>query len=216
MLGMRPTARAAAGAVRWPCSRVGQAAVGLGRALVTARAAAPRGYQRAAITLGPDLRARAPRAAMALSDDHKPNRADERSRIEAAGGVVVWAGTWRVGGVLAVSRAFGDRLLKRCVPAASRGGTAGRVWYRARWGARACSSGRALWAGLEQAAAEAGRGARDAARVSGGDLWVSRRLGACSLCRGESRVWRCDAARHNLRRLQCVPGGLGTSRGHSC
>ncbi len=215
MLGMRPTARAAAGAVRWPCSRVGQAAVGLGRALVTARAAAPRGYQRAAITLGPDLRARAPRAAMALSDDHKPNRADERSRIEAAGGVVVWAGTWRVGGVLAVSRAFGDRLLKRCVPAASRGGTAGRVWYRARWGARACSSGRALWAGLEQAAAVAGRGARDAARVSDGDLWVSRRRGACSLCRGESRVWRCDAARHTLRR-QCVPGGPGTSRGHSC
>lgn len=27
---------------------------------------------------------------------------------------MVWAGTWRVGGVLAVSRAFGDRLLKRC------------------------------------------------------------------------------------------------------
>jgi protein phosphatase 1L len=50
-----------------------------------------------------------------LSEDHKPNRTDERSRIEAAGGVVVWAGTWRVGGVLAVSRAFGDRLLKRYV-----------------------------------------------------------------------------------------------------
>lgn len=55
------------------------------------------------------------RAAVQLSDDHKPNRTDERSRIEAAGGVVVWAGTWRVGGVLAVSRAFGDRLLKRYV-----------------------------------------------------------------------------------------------------
>ncbi len=54
-------------------------------------------------------------AAVQLSDDHKPNRTDERSRIEAAGGVVVWAGTWRVGGVLAVSRAFGDRLLKRYV-----------------------------------------------------------------------------------------------------
>ncbi len=54
-------------------------------------------------------------AAIALSEDHKPNRSDERSRIEAAGGVVVWAGTWRVGGVLAVSRAFGDRLLKRYV-----------------------------------------------------------------------------------------------------
>ncbi|KAK9831431.1 hypothetical protein WJX81_004250 [Elliptochloris bilobata] len=55
--------------------------------------------------------------ALALSEDHKPNRTDERSRIEAAGGVVVWAGTWRVGGVLAVSRAFGDRLLKRYVVA---------------------------------------------------------------------------------------------------
>ncbi len=49
--------------------------------------------------------------------DHKPNRQDERTRIENAGGVVVWAGTWRVGGVLAVSRAFGDRLLKRYVVA---------------------------------------------------------------------------------------------------
>jgi len=57
-------------------------------------------------------------AAVQLSDDHKPNRTDERSRIEAAGGVVVWAGTWRVGGVLAVSRAFGDRLLKRYVVSA--------------------------------------------------------------------------------------------------
>ena len=56
-------------------------------------------------------------AAQALSVDHKPNRLDERKRIENAGGVVVWAGTWRVGGVLAVSRAFGDRLLKRYVVA---------------------------------------------------------------------------------------------------
>jgi protein phosphatase 1L len=40
---------------------------------------------------------------------------EERERIEAAGGVIVWAGTWRVGGVLAVSRAFGDRPLKRYV-----------------------------------------------------------------------------------------------------
>jgi protein phosphatase 1L len=69
---------------------------------------------------------------MALSDDHKPNRADERSRIEAAGGVVVWAGTWRVGGVLAVSRAFGDRLLKRCAPAVSCMRVAGRAWHRVR------------------------------------------------------------------------------------
>jgi protein phosphatase 1L len=55
--------------------------------------------------------------ARALSNDHKPNRTDERQRIEDAGGVVMWSGTWRVGGVLAVSRAFGDRLLKKYVVA---------------------------------------------------------------------------------------------------
>lgn len=54
-------------------------------------------------------------SAHALSVDHKPNSKEERQRIENAGGVVVWAGTWRVGGVLAVSRAFGDRPLKRYV-----------------------------------------------------------------------------------------------------
>jgi len=50
-----------------------------------------------------------------MSVDHKPNLREERTRIEGAGGVVVWAGTWRVSGVLAVSRAFGDRPLKRFV-----------------------------------------------------------------------------------------------------
>uniref|UniRef100_A0A0D6QVG3 protein-serine/threonine phosphatase n=1 Tax=Araucaria cunninghamii TaxID=56994 RepID=A0A0D6QVG3_ARACU len=55
--------------------------------------------------------------AVALSRDHKPNQIDERQRIEDAGGFVMWAGTWRVGGVLAVSRAFGDRLLKQYVVA---------------------------------------------------------------------------------------------------
>ncbi|THU72066.1 hypothetical protein C4D60_Mb04t08170 [Musa balbisiana] len=55
--------------------------------------------------------------AIPLSDDHKPNRSDERKRIEDAGGVVMWAGTWRVGGVLAMSRAFGNRLLKQFVVA---------------------------------------------------------------------------------------------------
>ena len=49
--------------------------------------------------------------------DHKPNLESERRRIEGEGGVVIWAGTWRVGGVLAVSRAFGDRPLKRYVVA---------------------------------------------------------------------------------------------------
>ncbi|AQK89014.1 probable protein phosphatase 2C 52 isoform X1 [Zea mays] len=53
--------------------------------------------------------------AIALSEDHKPNRSDERNRIESAGGIVMWAGTWRVGGVLAMSRAFGNRLLKQFV-----------------------------------------------------------------------------------------------------
>lgn len=47
-------------------------------------------------------------SATALSDDHKPNRPDERARVQAAGGVVVFAGCWRVQGNLAVSRAFGD------------------------------------------------------------------------------------------------------------
>ncbi|XP_057950436.1 probable protein phosphatase 2C 76 isoform X3 [Malania oleifera] len=55
--------------------------------------------------------------AIPLSEDHKPNRSDERKRIESAGGVVMWAGTWRVGGVLAMSRAFGNRLLKQYVVA---------------------------------------------------------------------------------------------------
>lgn len=50
-----------------------------------------------------------------MSVDHKPNCKDERMRIENSGGCVVWAGTWRVGGVLAVSRAFGDKPLKRYV-----------------------------------------------------------------------------------------------------
>ncbi|KAL5974080.1 putative protein phosphatase 2C 59 [Asimina triloba] len=55
--------------------------------------------------------------AIAVSRDHKPDQSDERQRIEKAGGYVIWAGTWRVGGVLAVSRAFGDRLLKQFVVA---------------------------------------------------------------------------------------------------
>ncbi|KAK3000658.1 hypothetical protein RJ639_020752, partial [Escallonia herrerae] len=56
-------------------------------------------------------------SAFAVSRDHKPDQTDERQRIEDAGGFVMWAGTWRVGGVLAVSRAFGDRLLKQYVVA---------------------------------------------------------------------------------------------------
>ncbi|PAN22577.1 hypothetical protein PAHAL_4G028500 [Panicum hallii] len=55
--------------------------------------------------------------AIAVSRDHKPDQTDEKQRIEEAGGFVMWAGTWRVGGVLAVSRAFGDKLLKQYVVA---------------------------------------------------------------------------------------------------
>ncbi|KAL4594926.1 putative protein phosphatase 2C 76 isoform X2 [Castanea sativa] len=55
--------------------------------------------------------------AIPFSEDHKPNRIDERKRIESAGGMIMWAGTWRVGGILAMSRAFGNRMLKQFVVA---------------------------------------------------------------------------------------------------
>lgn len=53
----------------------------------------------------------------AMSDDHKPNREDEKRRIEERNGRVIrtFGGIWRVEGVLAVSRAIGDRLLKKWV-----------------------------------------------------------------------------------------------------
>lgn len=51
-----------------------------------------------------------------LCEDHRPGRKDEMERIEAAGGLVVKArGTYRVNGVLAVSRALGDAELKELV-----------------------------------------------------------------------------------------------------
>jgi len=53
--------------------------------------------------------------ATALSNDHKPDRNDERDRIGRLGGSVIHWGVWRVEGVLAVSRAIGDRLLKEYV-----------------------------------------------------------------------------------------------------
>ncbi|XP_071710146.1 probable protein phosphatase 2C 75 [Rutidosis leptorrhynchoides] len=54
--------------------------------------------------------------AVPLSVDHKPDREDERARIEALGGRILFAGNGaRVEGVLAMSRAIGDRLLKQVV-----------------------------------------------------------------------------------------------------
>lgn len=61
-----------------------------------------------------------------MSEDHKPNRPDEKRRVESRGGLVDFEGVWRVfipgsakfGGQLiarwglAVSRAFGDLLMK--------------------------------------------------------------------------------------------------------
>jgi len=52
-------------------------------------------------------------SAAAVSEDHKPNRPDEKARVQAAGGRVIFAGCWRVQGDLAVSRAFGDAHLKK-------------------------------------------------------------------------------------------------------
>ncbi|GLJ09635.1 hypothetical protein SUGI_0113160 [Cryptomeria japonica] len=55
---------------------------------------------------------------VALSEDYKPNGSDECQRIEQAGGNFSFLPrTWRVGGVLVVSRAFGNQLLKRFVVA---------------------------------------------------------------------------------------------------
>lgn len=55
--------------------------------------------------------------AVDLSEDHKPTRADERMRIEGLGGRIIHYGTWRVEGILAVTRAVGDRRLKKFVTA---------------------------------------------------------------------------------------------------
>ncbi|KAL0015994.1 hypothetical protein SO802_003063 [Lithocarpus litseifolius] len=51
-------------------------------------------------------------AAVPLSRDHKPDRADEMERVEAAGGRILnWNGS-RVLGVLATSRSIGDHYLR--------------------------------------------------------------------------------------------------------
>jgi len=55
--------------------------------------------------------------AIEMSHDHKPSRLDEKERIESLGGRIIHYGTWRVEGVLAVTRAIGDRRLKRYITA---------------------------------------------------------------------------------------------------
>lgn len=50
--------------------------------------------------------------AVALTEDHKPQQLNERRRIKEAGGFISFHGVWRVGGVLATSRALGDFVLK--------------------------------------------------------------------------------------------------------
>ncbi|KAG0584222.1 hypothetical protein KC19_3G194600 [Ceratodon purpureus] len=50
--------------------------------------------------------------AIPLSVDHKPEREDEMARVEAAGGRVIYWNGYRVLGILAMSRAIGDRYLK--------------------------------------------------------------------------------------------------------
>ncbi|XP_051214519.1 probable protein phosphatase 2C 37 [Lolium perenne] len=50
--------------------------------------------------------------AVPLSEDQKPDRPDERARIEAMGGRVMFINGARVRGILAMSRALGHKLLK--------------------------------------------------------------------------------------------------------
>merc|ERR1719462_855341 len=52
-----------------------------------------------------------------VMDSHKPDRPDERARVEALGGTVIHWGAWRVKGQLAVSRAIGDGDYKPLVTA---------------------------------------------------------------------------------------------------
>ncbi|XP_064159220.1 protein phosphatase, Mg2+/Mn2+ dependent, 1Lb [Anguilla rostrata] len=50
--------------------------------------------------------------AIALSHDHKPYQLKERKRIKRAGGFISFNGSWRVQGILAMSRSLGDYPLK--------------------------------------------------------------------------------------------------------
>jgi serine/threonine protein phosphatase PrpC len=48
-----------------------------------------------------------------LTIDHTASLPDERRRIEAMGGEVVFKGCWRVGGELALTRSIGDLLYEQ-------------------------------------------------------------------------------------------------------
>ncbi|OIT39395.1 PREDICTED: probable protein phosphatase 2C 51 [Nicotiana attenuata] len=50
--------------------------------------------------------------AIPLSNDHKPDRPDEKKRVEAAGGKILYWNGSRVQGVLSTSRSIGDHYLK--------------------------------------------------------------------------------------------------------
>ena len=50
--------------------------------------------------------------ALQMTDDHKPEREDEAERVELAGGQVLYWNGHRVMGILAMSRAIGDRGLR--------------------------------------------------------------------------------------------------------
>ncbi|XP_037869445.1 protein piccolo [Bombyx mori] len=84
----------------------------------TAVAVCLRGSQLLAAWAGDSLALLAKRMRlMQLVRPHKPGRQDERDRIETSGGTVIYWGTWRVNGQLAVSRAIGDAQYKPYVTA---------------------------------------------------------------------------------------------------
>jgi len=55
--------------------------------------------------------------ALKIMEPHKPNREDEKVRVEGLGGAIIHYGTWRVNGQLAVSRAIGDGEYKPLITA---------------------------------------------------------------------------------------------------
>jgi protein phosphatase 1L len=55
--------------------------------------------------------------ALQITLDHKPGDPHERQRLETLGANIIMIGVWRVEGMLALSRAFGDKHLKHFVTA---------------------------------------------------------------------------------------------------